>query len=89
MNVFIIQLMSAVLRFKTTAMYIDPSTTSYLIQIVVGAVIAVGTVLGVYRNKIKNFFKKKSGSADDSMNIKAKKDNEKAVVTADDLMDDE
>ena len=43
---------------KPVVSYIDPATTSYLIQIVVGVVIAVGTFIGVYRNKIKGFFKK-------------------------------
>lgn len=68
-------------------MYIDPASTSYIIQIGVGVVIAVGTVLGIYRNKIKRFFKKKK----DETLPQAEKNNDakKEVITADDLMDDD
>ena len=74
---------------KPAAAYIDPATTSYLIQIVVGVIIAVGTFIGVYRNKIKRFFKKKSDPANDTQDIKLKNDNEKEVVTAADLLEDD
>jgi len=74
---------------KPAAAYIDPATTSYLIQIVVGVVIAVGTFIGVYRNKIKRFFKKKTDNADnDIKDVKMKDNNEKEVITAADLLDD-
>lgn len=66
--------------------YIDPATTSYVIQIVVGAVIAIGTFLGIYRNKLKRLFKKKQ---DDAVAPIEKNDVEsKDVVTAEDLLDD-
>ena len=74
---------------KPVLTYIDPATTSYLIQIVVGVIIAVGTFIGVYRNKIKRFFKKKSDPANDTQDIKLKNDNEKEVVTAADLLEDD
>ncbi len=74
---------------KPVVSYIDPATTSYLIQIVVGVVIAIGTFIGVYRNKIKRFFKKKSDTAEvDTKDIKMKDNNEKEVITAADLLDD-
>ena len=86
----LISIASYVVTFgRPAAAYIDPATTSYLIQIVVGAVIAIGTFLGVYRNKIKKFFKKKSDNSEDTPNIERKSDNEKEVVTADDLLDDD
>ena len=39
--------------------YIDPATTSYLIQIGVGIVIALGTAIGIFRSKIKKALKGK------------------------------
>ena len=44
---------------STAAMYIDPATTSYIIQIGAGVVIALGTVIGIFWSKIKRVFKKK------------------------------
>ena len=41
--------------------YIDPSATTYVIQAVGAAVIALGAVITVFRHKIKSFFKKGSG----------------------------
>lgn len=72
---------------RLSLMYIDPATTSYLIQIGAGVVIAIGTFLGIYRNKIKRFFKK---NKDESI-PQAEKNNDakKEVITADDLMDDD
>lgn len=37
--------------------YIDPSATTYILQVVLGAVIAGGAAIGVYWHKIKLFFK--------------------------------
>ena len=37
-------------------MYIDPSATSYIIQVVAGIVITCGVVVGVFWNKIKAWF---------------------------------
>ncbi len=39
--------------------YIDPATTSYLIQIIAGVFIAAGTVVGVFWKKIRLFFRNK------------------------------
>ena len=58
--------------------YLDPSSTTLIIQIVAGVVITVGTVLGIYWRKMKNAVKKKKGAEDG-----------KDVITADDLLDDE
>lgn len=33
--------------------YLDPSTTTYVIQIVAGGLIAAGTAIGIYWHKIK------------------------------------
>ena len=42
--------------------YIDPSATTYMIQAIGAAVIALGAVLTVFRHKIVSFFKKDSRS---------------------------
>ena len=39
--------------------YIDPATTSYIIQIVSGIVISCGVIVGVFWKRIKLFFKNK------------------------------
>ena len=39
--------------------YLDPSTVTYLIQIVAGVFIAGGAAIGIYWHKIKLFFKRK------------------------------
>ena len=68
--------------------YIDPASTSYLIQIGVGAVIAIGTVIGVYRNKIKRFFKSKFSKDEESTLPTAERSAaaDREDITADDLL---
>lgn len=69
--------------------YIDPATTSYLIQIIAGVVIALGTVVGIYWNKLKRLFKKKKGDAEEaSVEMIKDRSEEKNTVTAEDLLDD-
>lgn len=47
----------ATLMFSQTAFaYLDPATTSYLIQIIAGVFIAIGAVFGIFWKKIKLFF---------------------------------
>lgn len=45
-------------EFPTMKLYIDPATTSYLIQIIAGVVIAAGAVAGIAFSKIKRALKK-------------------------------
>lgn len=55
--------------------YIDPATTSYLIQIVAGVVIAAGATVGVFWKKIKlSLRKKKMEHLEKSLKKKADKD---------------
>lgn len=42
--------------------YIDPSATTYMIQAIGAAVIALGAVVTVFRHKIVSFFKKDKGA---------------------------
>ena len=39
--------------------YIDPASTSYIVQIVAGIFIAGGATIGIYWQKIKLFFQKR------------------------------
>lgn len=79
------------LIFSTRAeAYIDPATTSYIIQIVVGIVIALGTVVGIYWKKIRGLFKKKNAEEElPTAEQGGIADGEKDVVTAADLLDDD
>lgn len=71
------------------AAYIDPATSSYIIQIAVGVVIACGTAFGIVWNKMRRKFKKKSPDAETPvMNIKTD-DSQGAVIKADDLLGDD
>lgn len=47
----------SILAAPTVHAYLDPATTSYIIQIVAGIFIALGTVVGVFWKKISRFFK--------------------------------
>ena len=48
------------LLFGMTAYaYIDPATTTYLIQIVAGIFIAAGATIGIFWKKIRLFFRTK------------------------------
>lgn len=68
--------------------YIDPASTSYIIQIGAGIVIALGTVIGICWNKITRLFKKKNTTDDATGPAITNDADEKEIITADDLMDD-
>lgn len=68
--------------------YIDPASTSYIIQIVAGILIACGTALGIGWNKLKRKFKKKDADVSAPV-MNNNNNNEKKVITADDLLDDD
>lgn len=72
----------------TVSAYIDPATTSYVIQIVVGIVIACGTAIGIFWNKIKRKFKKKDSKAEPAASPKTDDNDKGGVITAEDLLDD-
>lgn len=42
----------------TVSAYIDPSTTTYLVQIIAGVVVAGGALIGIFRRRIKLLFTK-------------------------------
>ena len=49
----------ALLLTVSSAAYIDPSAMTYIIQIVAGAVIAIGAALGFYWRRLKRAVRKK------------------------------
>lgn len=80
--------LSAALEAFRGAMYIDPASTSLIIQIVAGVAISVGAVLGIYWGKVKRAVKKKSGEEAPAAEMKGADDG-KDVITAADLLDDD
>ncbi len=48
---------------QISCLYIDPATTSYILQIAAGAVIAVGASVGIFWKKIVLWFKNKKNQA--------------------------
>lgn len=68
--------------------YIDPATTSYVIQIAAGIVIACGTGAGIVISKLRRKLKKKDGN-ESPANLRTETDGEGEVMTAADLLDDE
>jgi uncharacterized membrane protein YciS (DUF1049 family) len=42
---------------RTSYCYIDPATTSYVIQIIAGVFIACGAITGIFWRKIRLFFR--------------------------------
>jgi len=81
----------ALIAAPTAHAYIDPATTSYIIQIVAGIVIALGTIFGIYWKKIRGAFKKKKENTEELPTAEQGgiAEGEKDVVTAADLLDDE
>ncbi|MBR5370832.1 MAG: hypothetical protein IK130_01320 [Oscillospiraceae bacterium] len=69
--------------------YIDPATTTYIIQIVVGAVVAVGAVVGIFWSKIKRLFKKSKPEEQQLATERAFSAESKKEINAADLADDE
>jgi len=48
---------SMLMLSRTALAYIDPATTSYIIQIVAGVFIACGAMIGIFWKKIRLFFR--------------------------------
>lgn len=72
-----------------SAAYIDPATTSYVIQIVVGVVIACGTAAGIIFNKMKRKFKKKDNTEAGAEENTESGAGRGGVMTAADLLGDD
>lgn len=70
------------------SLYIDPATTSYIIQIAAGVLVALGTCVGIFWNKITRLFRKKKGDDVSTKKASAPTQNKDVVVKAEDLLDD-
>ena len=64
--------MTVLLTMSVSLAYLDPSSMTFVIQVVAGIVIAVCTVFGFYFKRIRRYFRNKK---------KAKENLEETVVT--------
>lgn len=79
----------SMLQATLSAAYIDPATTSYIIQLCVGAVVAIGAVIGIFGSKIKRLFKKKDPASEQVAESHAFSAESKKEISAEDLSDDD
>jgi len=80
------------IELSNVKLYIDPATTSYIIQIAAGIIIAAGAGIGVFWSKLKRaLFKKKNDTQDiPEINMDdSVKAGGKDVITAEDLLNGE
>lgn len=70
-------------------LYIDPATTSYVIQIIVGIIIACGAAIGVFWNKITRLFRKNKEKSNPEMSVKSNGEETGQVIKAKDLLSDD
>ena len=63
-------LFGTLLTLQSASAYVDPATTSYLLQIVAGVFIALGATVAIFWRKISFWFKKQKA-------IRARKKKEK------------
>ena len=80
---------SATLLTQTVHAYVDPATTSYVVQIVAGIVIACGTGIGIFWNRMRRKMKKKKEDDPQQIVDNAERKTQGGVLTASDLLDDE
>jgi len=80
-----------VIMTSTCYAYIDPATTSYVIQIVAGIIIAGGTTAGILWNKFRRKIKEKKMDNIEELEMESNTTTlkNKNIVTAEDLLDDE
>ena len=72
------------------AAYVDPATTSYIIQIVAGVVLACGTAAGIIWNKLRRKVKNKTNAEEPKReNTRTGNDEQGGVVSAADLLSDD
>lgn len=72
-------------------LYIDPATTSYVIQIVAGIIIAAGASIGIFWSRLKRAVsgKNKNKSGEEPINISDTDLGSNDIIRAEDLLDDE
>lgn len=57
---------ATLMGLRSAHAYIDPSSMTYLIQIIAGAVIAVGAGLGFYWKRIRRYFRNKKRAREEA-----------------------
>lgn len=82
---------AAIMLTQSCYAYIDPAATSYILAIVSGVVVAVGTTFGIVWNKLKRKVKKKEEEPAELVRNYDPEDSkgENVVITADDLLNEE
>lgn len=81
---------AAIMLTQSCFAYIDPAATSYIIAIVSGVVVAVGTAFGIIFNKLKRKIKKKDNIEELTQDFNPEDANgENVVITADDLLNED
>ncbi len=81
---------AAIMLTQSCFAYIDPAATSYIIAIVSGVVVAVGTAFGIIFNKLKRKVKKKDNIEELTQDFNPEDANgENVVITANDLLDED
>lgn len=78
-----------VLLTENACAYVDPATTSYVVQIVAGIVIACGTGIGIFWNRMRRKLKKKKQDGSEAPELTAERASKGGVMTAEDLLDDD
>ena len=74
---------------NTIILYIDPATTSYIIQIGAAVLVSLGTCLAIFWNKITRIFRKKKDNEPVEKKMTANTNEKKdVVIKAEDLLDD-
>jgi len=66
--------------------YLDPSTSTYVIQIVAGGVIAAGTAVGIYFHKLKKAVIRKKDTPLSNRNENMQNREEGKTLTAEDIL---
>ncbi|MCQ2467167.1 MAG: hypothetical protein MJ166_06585 [Clostridia bacterium] len=69
-------------------LYIDPATTSYIIQIAAGVFLTLGTFLAIFWNKITRKFRKKDDKVVEKTSKNETRKDKDVVIKAEDLLDD-
>lgn len=81
---------AAIMLTQSCFAYIDPAATSYILMIVSGVVVAIGTAFGIVFNKLKRKMKKKDNVEELVQNYSPEDaEGEGAVITADDLLSED
>ena len=79
---------ACVLMTEQTAAYVDPATTSYVVQIVAGIVIACGTGIGIFWNRMRRKMRSKKQEESAETAVRTESENRGGVMTAEDLLAD-